>query len=270
MTDSPARLQMVDPIGSSLFAYRAQYDYSEGSERMMLVTQFRSFAAILAWLRSGRRVVSDCSGGYTAVCEKAGCEDPNALNFDGYGYTGTLLDHMPHIALSALELGDAVVFGAYPGDHVVFLYEKTGTNPDDWKVWSKGQESDPEIITLGAMIGYFAGRPATGLSLAPFLPAVPKSPKTMHYERYEHTIKRKVRYGRAKTELAAVKAYDAARAKSRIGLSVRISEANLRPFEQALIKVEREQDPRGIHFYRAWRRARITSRIDGNVITPTL
>ena len=40
--------------------------------------------------------MADCSEMVTELLRWVGCADPNGLNFRYAGYTGTMLDHLPH------------------------------------------------------------------------------------------------------------------------------------------------------------------------------
>lgn len=90
-------------------------------------------------------ITMDCSEAVTLVCRLAGLADPNGLHYDGQGYTGTLLEHLPHYYHpEAAQVGALVVFGQNPGHHVAIVREP-GTDP---LLWSHGQESDPRTIRL--------------------------------------------------------------------------------------------------------------------------
>lgn len=83
---------------------------------------------------------TDCSGSYTILCRLAGLpKDPNGANYNGSGYTGTLMAHMRPITRAQLKIGDAVIFGNFPGHHVVMVRELGG----DPKIFSHGQEAGP-------------------------------------------------------------------------------------------------------------------------------
>ncbi len=99
---------------------------------------------------------TDCSGFVTMMAKWSGALDPNGLGYDGQGYTGTLLQHLPHITKEESLPGDLVVFGPPPGEHVVALIE-AGTVADPLAV-SHGQESDPCRISLSALMSYFESR----------------------------------------------------------------------------------------------------------------
>lgn len=93
---------------------------------------------------------TDCSGFATLCYKWAAAPDPNGFRYNGYGYTGSLMNHMANISRSQLKPGDLVVFGYYPGEHVV-IYIGNG------KVISHGKEGDPKAATLAAYEGSFSG-----------------------------------------------------------------------------------------------------------------
>jgi hypothetical protein len=104
---------------------------------------------------------TDCSG-YVSCCYYcAGVPDPNGLKYDGEGFTGTLLSHLPHISRAAAKPADLVVFGAYPGVHVVMLKD-AGTAADP-NVYSNGSAPDPKVFPLSVFLREFAGRGVTYL-----------------------------------------------------------------------------------------------------------
>jgi hypothetical protein len=74
---------------------------------------------------------TDCSGFVTIMAKWSGNPDPNGNDFDGQGYTGTMLNYLPHIPLGNTWRGDLAVFGPYPGLHVVVLLAggSRGSNP---------------------------------------------------------------------------------------------------------------------------------------------
>lgn len=88
---------------------------------------------------------TDCSGYVTLMAKWAGCSDPNGRGFDGAGFTGTLLEHCHHITEEQARPGDLIVFGPYPGHHVVTIVAKI---PDgDFRTVSHGREGDPRFVT---------------------------------------------------------------------------------------------------------------------------
>lgn len=61
-------------------------------------------------------VYSDCSGLYTMACQSAGVPNPNRADgvYDGYGYTGTLVDH--GYWTSSPKAGDCALYGSSPAE----------------------------------------------------------------------------------------------------------------------------------------------------------
>ena len=93
---------------------------------------------------------TDCSG-YVTLCYKwAGAPDPNGYGYNGQGYTGTLLNHMRQIMKSQLRPADLIVYGYFPGEHVV-IYIGNGM------CISQGSASDPREFTLQGMQNAFSG-----------------------------------------------------------------------------------------------------------------
>src|ERR1700733_9073526 len=66
---------------------------------------------------------TDCSGFVTLMAKWSGNPDPNGTDFDGQGYSGTMLNNLEHIQLDKTWRGDLVVFGGYPGVHVVAMLQ---------------------------------------------------------------------------------------------------------------------------------------------------
>jgi hypothetical protein len=174
LTTATGRAGMVS-IGNTLAAHASLLDYTEGADRMM--GEKLTWSEVLAMLAKGERLTGDCASFYTEACMWAGCSDPNRLNFDGYGYTGTLLNSMPHITLAEAQNGDAIVFGAWPGLHVVWVTEPSATNP---KIDSHGRPGFDQTTFLAMRDSEFSTVPYTVLSLAPFLPKVPPPPADPH------------------------------------------------------------------------------------------
>jgi cell wall-associated NlpC family hydrolase len=85
-------------------------------------------------------LTTDCSGFVTLCYYLAGAPDPNGLGYDGQGWTGTLLQHLPVTA--TVRRGDIVVFGPYPGRHCALVLEPG----DDPLLCSHGQERGPLAI----------------------------------------------------------------------------------------------------------------------------
>ena len=93
---------------------------------------------------------TDCSGFVTLCYYLAGAPDPNGLDYDGQGYTGTLLRAMSSVAPATVDPGDLVVWGTYPGHHVALVLEPG----DDPLLCSHGQERGPLEIRFSAESRY--------------------------------------------------------------------------------------------------------------------
>ena len=113
-------------------------------------------------LDSGGALTMDCSESVTCLCKWAGLHDPNGHGYDGTGYTGSMLDHLPHYTdASKAKVGGLVVFGPGTGDHVCMVLE-AGSDP---MLFSHGQERGPIAIRFSAERAWHR-RPATFLSIA--------------------------------------------------------------------------------------------------------
>ena len=95
-------------------------------------------------------LTTDCSGFATLCYWLAGADDPNGRGYDGSGWTGTLLRGMSHVSPHAVEPGDLVVWGRYPGHHVAIVLE-CGHDP---LLCSHGQERGPMEIRYSVECRY--------------------------------------------------------------------------------------------------------------------
>lgn len=93
---------------------------------------------------------TDCSGFVTLCFKWAGAPDPNGSQFNGQGYTGTMLQACTHIAKGAAQPGDLVVWGPPPGHHVAMVLE-AGNDP---LLVSHGQEKGPFEIRFSIETQY--------------------------------------------------------------------------------------------------------------------
>lgn len=94
-------------------------------------------------LEHGGSITMDCSEAVTCLCKWAGLRDPNGLGYDGQGYTGTMLRHLPSYAdPRGANVGALCVFGPRPGDHVAMVLEP-GPDP---LLWSHGYEGGPRTV----------------------------------------------------------------------------------------------------------------------------
>ena len=113
---------------------------------------------------AGSTITCDCSESITMMFRMAGLSDPNGLHYDGEGYTGTMLEHLPHFTnWEEVHAGTLIVFGDPPGHHVVMVVEPNGVNPT---VYSHGSYSDKAIWSLDTERGYQSGLPITLLAIA--------------------------------------------------------------------------------------------------------
>lgn len=110
--------------------------YSQGAERD-------------DFLRAAPRhlpLTTDCSGFVTACYKWAGAPDPNGLNYNVVGFTGTLLDHGRWVPLAEIKPADLVIWGPYPGHHTAVALE----HAKDPELSSHGSEGGPKRVTLSA------------------------------------------------------------------------------------------------------------------------
>ncbi len=88
----------------------------------------------------------DCSEAVTCLCKWAWLKDPNGLHYNGSGYTGTMLDHLPHYHDPANAMvGALVIFGPGTGEHVAMVLEPDHRNP---LLFSHGSEAGPIAVRL--------------------------------------------------------------------------------------------------------------------------
>jgi hypothetical protein len=83
---------------------------------------------------------TDCSEFVTTIYKWAGAPDPNGFGYNGYGFTGTMLDHGVSIPLFQVQPGDVVIWGSAPGHHTAVFIEA-------------GTSGDPEIVSHGSERG---------------------------------------------------------------------------------------------------------------------
>lgn len=138
-----AQREKMAEIMDFLVLHRNKIHYRE--LRPMRTRTIRSFAELRHAVAESNGITMDCSESVTLVCKLAGLEDPNGFRYDGAGYTGTLLDRLPHYHhAGGASIGALVVFGPGTGEHVCMV-RRPGTDP---LLFSHGQESDPRYIPL--------------------------------------------------------------------------------------------------------------------------
>ena len=88
----------------------------------------------------------DCSGHSTGAYYIAGAPDPNGTGFNGYGYTGTLIDN-PKVS-PPYKVGDLGLYGDSYGDtsHVVTCMKAGDAGSSEW--CSMGSEEGPYEVAL--------------------------------------------------------------------------------------------------------------------------
>jgi hypothetical protein len=135
-------------------AQRARHAGTEAAKRARIVAWFRwgiAHQSSIHYSQSSSRMraighagtlplSTDCSSFVTLCYNWGGALDPNGRGYDGYGYTGTLLDYMKKIPQALVKPGDLVVYGSYPGEHVCGVIEG-GSDP---LLASHGQEGGPD------------------------------------------------------------------------------------------------------------------------------
>lgn len=92
----------------------------------------------------------DCSAFVTLAYKSADAPDPNGENYDGDGFTGTLLAHCEHITRGELRPADLIVSGSGSGDHVIMALD---TAPDPLCV-SHGTEGGPVTYPLSRLAAF--------------------------------------------------------------------------------------------------------------------
>jgi len=129
-----------------LLNHRARVHYAE--VRPMRSRSIGTVFELKQRIASPGGLTMDCSESVTLICKLAGLADPNGLGYDGAGFTGTLLDHLPHYSeAGGAKIGALCVFGPGTGTHVAMVHER-GSDP--W-LFTHGEESDPSLHRLSWM-----------------------------------------------------------------------------------------------------------------------
>lgn len=98
----------------------------------------------------------DCSGSCTRIFKLAGMPDPNGNGWNGSGYTGTIMAKCKQISRRDAQPGDLLVYGAYPGEHVVMVM--SGTPSSGFMLFSHGEEAGPLHISEATEAAAHAGQ----------------------------------------------------------------------------------------------------------------
>lgn len=142
-----------------LLAHRNRCHYAE--IRPMHSRSIASMFVLKQRIAAPGGLTMDCSEAVTLICKLAGLADPNGLNYDGAGFTGTMLDHLPHyVDAGAAKIGALCVFGPGTGTHVAMVHER-GHDP---VLWTHGETGDPSLHRLSWMAPGFEP-PVTFLSI---------------------------------------------------------------------------------------------------------
>lgn len=110
----------------------AMAKYSEGTDRFSSLNREYNLPFI-----------ADCSAGVTDLFKWAGAPDPNKRNYDGQGYTGTLIAAGKKLRPRSVRSCDVAIFGPGTGWHAALVLTG-GANPT---LWSMGEQGDPRIYT---------------------------------------------------------------------------------------------------------------------------
>jgi len=149
---------------ASIMDYLVQHNgkIHYAQRRPMVTRALETFAALRRAVAAPAGVTMDCSESVTLICRLAGTRDPNGLHFNGLGFTGTLLEHLPHYAkAAAAQTGALVVFGPGTGEHVCMVRD-SGPDP---LLFSHGTEAGPFYVRLSEERHYHSN-PTTFLSVA--------------------------------------------------------------------------------------------------------
>jgi len=91
-------------------------------------------------------VNADCSFGVKILCDWAGVPDPTGENYDGYGNSISIYNHLPHISKAQAKTGDILLFGPNGAWHATMILEP-GADP---LLWSHGHQGAPNLYRLSA------------------------------------------------------------------------------------------------------------------------
>lgn len=131
----------IEETGIWGYINNRRFVYTEGGSRMKNV-KHRPLIG---------RIYCDCSAWVTYCYSWAGAKDPNGLNFDGEGYTGTLLRNGTSITVNQALGGDVVVFGPGDGVHCALILT-AGKDPLCSSMGTQGQPVKArvsEMLNLG-------------------------------------------------------------------------------------------------------------------------
>lgn len=153
------RNQMVR-IAQLLNQYAPDVDYAQIRP---MRTRYLTLSKLRTDLQHNIPITMDCSESVTLICRLSGLKDPNGMMYDGEGYTGDMLAHLPHFTnYDQLHKGSLIVYGTGTGTHVVMVTEPNGVNPE---VYSHGSHASHAIWSLAQEDEYHQGEPKTLLAI---------------------------------------------------------------------------------------------------------
>lgn len=142
MATSVQRLQLAR-LMDLLVREKVRVHYRQA--RRMQTRRIHSLHLLQQTLYDANGITMDCSESVTMLCHIVGLDDPNGFDYDGHGFTGTLLHHLPHYTdPRKAKVGALVVFGPGSGDHVCMV-RRSGADPT---LFSHGSERGPIWIKL--------------------------------------------------------------------------------------------------------------------------
>lgn len=127
-------------------------------QRQVHYRQFRPMD-ITAWSRAhldyemshGGQFWADCSEMTTALFHWVGAKDPNGMGFNGWGWSGSIWEHLPHFSNARdAKIGSIVTFGPGGSEHVATVFSP-GSDP---VLFSHGDENGPGLIRLSSAAPY--------------------------------------------------------------------------------------------------------------------
>lgn len=119
-----------------LYNRRGIVHYTQGPARMWIVRH----RLVLAQLELMSQDWEDCSSSVTGLRSVAGLSDPNGMDFDGFGFTGTMAEHGESVPIASATVGDCYLYGTFPYYHVTM---NVGPN----RCFSHGSEAGPSLET---------------------------------------------------------------------------------------------------------------------------
>ena len=148
-------------LAKYLVLNRDKVHYAE--VRPMRTNSIRNLAQLHRAIEGPDGITCDCSESITFMYRMCKLEDPNGLNYDGDGFTGTMLAYLPHFEnVSEAHAGTIVVFGDYPGVHAIMVVVPDGSDP---LCFSHGGPGGPTMIRLTDCRTGFPGMPVTFLQV---------------------------------------------------------------------------------------------------------